>query len=139
MPVEWTISHRLRLVVGVSKGEIRPQDMIDFLERVDAEGARPYAKIFSVDDLRVVYSDESVRGLANLVRRREEQSRVGPIAIVASGDDAWRQARLFADVARLVRPIAVFREWHEARRWVDQQAGSAGAAEPVAQPPRRRA
>ena len=45
MPVQWTNSHPKRLVVAVAKGEVRPRAMVDFLARLDAAGARPYAKL----------------------------------------------------------------------------------------------
>ena len=122
MPLQWTISHSMRLVIAVAKGEMRPQNMIDFLSHLDAEGARPYAKIFSVSELVSVFTDESVRALATLVRVREREGTVGPIAIVVGDEATYEQACLFAEVAELVRPIRVFREWHEARRWIDTPA-----------------
>jgi hypothetical protein len=60
-----------------------------------------------------------VVALANLVRQREQESEVGPIAIIAPDDATFEQACQFAHVAELVRPIRVFREWHEGRRWID--------------------
>jgi hypothetical protein len=54
-------------------------------------------------------------------------------AIVADNDIAHRQAQLFPEVGELVRPIRVFREWHEARRWIDL-ARAAAAAEYVPTP-----
>jgi hypothetical protein len=62
--------------------------------------------------------------LANLVRARELESLVGPIAIVVGDEATYEQACLFAEVAELVRPIKVFREWHEARRWIDTAAAN---------------
>ena len=118
MPLQWDISHSKRLVVAVAKGEMRPGSMIKFLAQLDAEGARPYAKLFGVDKLVATFSDESVMALANLVRDRERESAVGPIAIVTNDDATFEQACLFAEIAELVRPIRVFREWHEARRWI---------------------
>jgi hypothetical protein len=49
--------------------------------------------------------------LPNLVRQREQESEVGPIAIIAPDDATFEQACQFAPVAELVRPIRVFREW----------------------------
>ena len=121
MPLQWTISHPLRLVVAVAKGDVRPQDIIGFLTSIDAAQARTYGKIFGVADLLTIFTEEDVRNLASLVRTREEESEVGPIAIVASDRRSLRQAQLFAEVARIVRPIRVFREWHEARRWVESE------------------
>jgi hypothetical protein len=119
MPLQWTISHPKRLVVAVAKGEVRPRAMVDFLEALDVAGARPYAKLVFVERLVTAFSEESVVALANLVRKREEESVVGPIGIIAQDDATFEQACQFAHVAELVRPIRVFREWHEGRRWID--------------------
>ena len=121
MPLQWTISHRLRLVVAVAKGDVRPRDVIDFMSRLDAERARPYGKIFGVSDLITIFSEDDIHNMAALVRRRESESQVGPLAIVAAEDHAYGQAQLFAEVGSLVRPIAVFREWHLARRWIEAE------------------
>jgi hypothetical protein len=132
MPLQWTISHSKRLVIAIAKGEMRPGTVIDFLARLDAEGARPYAKMFAVEQLVTVFTDESVLRLAGMVRDREQESNVGPIAVIAGDEATYEQACLFAEIAELVRPIKVFREWHEARRWIDTLAsqGPARPAEP---------
>jgi hypothetical protein len=119
MPLQWTISHPKRLVVAVAKKEVRPRGMVDFLAELDAAGARPYAKLVFLERLVTTFSDDSVVALANLVRQREQESEVGPIAIIAPDDATFEQACQFAHVAELVRPIRVFREWHEGRRWID--------------------
>jgi hypothetical protein len=122
MPLQWTISHPKRLVVAVAKKEVRPRGMVDFLAALDAAGARPYAKLVFLERLVTTFSEDSVVALANLVRQREHESEVGPIAIIAPDDATFEQACQFADVAELVRPIRVFREWHEGRRWIDAVA-----------------
>jgi hypothetical protein len=119
MPLQWTTSHPKRLVVAVAKGEMRPRAMVDFLAALDEVGARPYAKLVFLERLITTFSEESVLALANLVRKREQESEVGPIAIIAPDDATFEQACQFAHVAELVRPIRVFREWHEGRRWID--------------------
>lgn len=119
MPLQWTISHPKRLVVAVAKGEMRPRAMVDFLTALDAAGARPYGKLVFLERLVTTFSEDSVVALANLVREREKESEVGPIAIVAPDDATFEQACQFAHIAELVRPIRVFREWHEGRRWID--------------------
>lgn len=98
---------------------MRPGVMIDFLSWLDEAGARPYAKLVSLERLVTTFSEEAILDLANLVREREQESRVGPIAIIAMDDATFEQACQFAEVAELVRPIRVFREWHEGRRWID--------------------
>jgi hypothetical protein len=124
MPLQWTISHAKRLVIAIAKGELQPAMMIEFLAQLDAAGARPYAKMFGIDQPVTAVSDENVLALANLVRSREQESIVGPIAIIARDDAIYEQARLFTEIAEIERPIRVFREWHEARRWIDALARS---------------
>jgi hypothetical protein len=119
MPLQWTISHPKRLVVAVAKGQVRPRTMADFLAAIDEAGARPYGKLVLVEQFITTFSEESVTGLANLVRQREQESVTGPIAIVTPDDATFEQAGRFAEIASLVRPIKVFREWHEGRRWID--------------------
>jgi hypothetical protein len=73
-------------------------------------------------------SAENIAALGDIVRRYALYGRIGPIAIVAPFDRGYRQARLFADAAQVERPIAIFRELHEARRWIDSIAlGRRGA------------
>jgi hypothetical protein len=90
--------------------------MVDFLAGLDAAGARPYAKLVFLERLVTTFSEDSVGALASLVRQREQESEVGPIAIIAQDDATFEQAHQFAHVAQLVRPVRVFREWHERRR-----------------------
>jgi hypothetical protein len=50
---------------------------------------------------------------------------IGPLAIVATTDRSYGQARMFTALAEADRPIKIFRELHAARRWLDAQtAGS---------------
>jgi hypothetical protein len=64
-------------------------------------------------------SPDNIRALGDIVRRYALYGRIGPIAIVAPFDRGYRQALLFADAARAERPLAIFRELHEARRWIE--------------------
>ena len=125
MPIEWTISHGSRLVIAVAKGEMRPEHMRDFLQAIDREGARPYAKMIDVKGLTTSFAPEQIGAFAAIVREREVDSVVGPIAIVVGTGTVAQQARAFSERGHLVRPIRVFAELHEARRWLDQHRGKA--------------
>ncbi len=119
MPLSWCISHPSRLVIAVGKGELDPQDMIEFMQRIDAASARPYAKMIDVTGLTAKFTGDKIRAFALAIRRREAESEVGPIAVVAGSPDTHRQAILFAKEAQGLRPIKVFREQHDARRWLN--------------------
>ena len=117
--MSWCISHPSRLVIAVAKGELDPQDMIEFVVRVDAAIARPYGKMVDVIGVAALFSADKIRCFARLIRRREDESEVGPIGVVAGSPDAHRQAVLFATQAQRYRPIKVFHEQHDARKWLD--------------------
>jgi hypothetical protein len=117
--MSWCISHPSRLVIAVAKGELDPQDMMEFVNRVDAANARPYRKMVDVTGVTALFSADKIRRFARLIRRREDESEVGPIGVVAGSPDVHRQAVLFAKQAQRYRPIRVFHEQHDARKWLD--------------------
>jgi hypothetical protein len=117
--MSWCISHPNRLVIALAKGELEPQDMMEFVSRIDAANARPYRKMVDVTGVTALFSAEKIRRFAELIRRREDESEVGPIGVVAGSPDVHRQAVLFARQAQRYRPIRVFHEQHDARKWLD--------------------
>ena len=125
MPLSWSISHPIRLVIAVAKGEFDPQDMVEFVLRVDAANARPYRKMIDVTGVTTRFSADSIRRFARVIRQREEESEVGPIGVVAGSPNVHRQAVLFAKQAPRYRPIRVFHEQHDARKWLDAIGGEA--------------
>ncbi len=128
--MSWCISHPIRLVIAVAKGEFDPQDVIEFVLRVDAANARPYRKMIDVTGVTTRFSADRIRRFARMIRQREEESEVGPIGVVAGSPDAHRQAILFAKHAQRHRPIKVFHEQHDARKWLDA-LGSRERSQPI--------
>jgi hypothetical protein len=129
--MSWCISHPSRLVIAVAKGELDPQDMMEFVTRIDAANARPYRKMVDLTGVTALFSAEKIRRFARLIRRREDESEVGPIGVVAGSPNVHRQAVLFARQAQRYRPIKVFHEQHDARKWldaVDAEAKPVGSA-----------
>jgi hypothetical protein len=130
MPMSWCISHPGRLVLAVAKGELAPRDMMEFVVRIDAANARPYRKMIDVTGVTARFSADTIRRFAHLIRKREDESEVGAIGVVAGSPDAHRQAVLFAKQAQRYRPIKVFHEQHDARKWLDA-AGGHHASRPI--------
>lgn len=117
--MSWCISHPSRLVIAVAKGELDPQDMMEFVTCVDSANARPYRKMVDVTGVTALFSADKIRRFAWLIRQREDESEVGPIGVVAGSPDVHRQAVLFAKQAQRYRPIKVFHEQHDARKWLN--------------------
>jgi hypothetical protein len=53
-----------------------------------------------------------------------KHGQVGPVAIVAASDESFAQAQTFASASPARRPLAIFRELHAARQWLDAQPAS---------------
>lgn len=121
MPVHWTISHPHKLVVAVAKDRVTTADIERYFADVTAEGGMGYRKIFEITDTPEALSDENLRALGARVVLYAQHGQVGPLAIVAASDTSFHQARIFAAAATARRPLAIFRELHAARRWLDVQ------------------
>jgi hypothetical protein len=121
MPVHWTISHANRLVVAVAKDEVTVSDIEKYFAGMTADGAMAYRKIFEITHTPMALSEENLRALGERVVLYAQHGQIGPVAIVAASDESFNQARIFAAAATARRPLAIFRELHAARHWLDSQ------------------
>ncbi len=121
MPVHWTISHPARLVVAIAKDDVRVEDIEQYFAGVTAEGAMSYRKIFEIGATSMALTDELLKGLGQRVMLYAQHGQLGPVAIVASSDESYAQAKVFASSATARRSLQIFREMHAARRWLDEQ------------------
>ena len=121
MPVQWTISHTDRLVVAVARDKVTVSDIERYFAGVTDEGAMGYRKIFEITHTPGALSDENLRTLGARVVLYAQHGQVGPLAIVAASDRSFEQAKTFAAAATARRPLAIFRELHLARQWLDAQ------------------
>jgi hypothetical protein len=118
MPLSWTISHPQRLVIAVAKGDVAPHEFGAYLEAMQPAGG--YRKMFVVSGLSTVFDTALMKSVGNAVRDHAQREPIGPIAIVADNQAAYVSAIVYAEAVQgLDRPIRIFRELHEARRWLD--------------------
>lgn len=122
MPVHWTVSHPARLVVAVAKDDVTPADIERYFAGVTADGAMAYRKIFEITHTPTALNEENLKALGERVIYYAKHGQIGPVAIVAASDESYAQAQVFAAAARVNRPLAIFRELHTAREWLDAQA-----------------
>ena len=66
-------------------------------------------------------NDENLKTLGERVIFYAQHGQIGPVAIVAASDESFAQAKIFAAAAQVKRPLAIFRELHTAREWLDAQ------------------
>src|SRR5258708_30423330 len=123
MPLHWTVSHPQRLVIAIAKGDVQAEEVKKYLADIFAQGGGPYRKMFDVSQTETAFDESALKGFAETVRRRAAIKPIGPVAIVAASDESFRQAGVFAEAATVDRPIKIFREQHEARRWLNAFSG----------------
>jgi hypothetical protein len=121
MPIHWTISHPTRLVVAVCKGAVNRTDIEDYLDNVVVTDTLPYRKIFDMTQGELALSDDDMMALGARIRAYAGTVSIGPLAIVATSDESFGRARMFAALADARRPLKIFRELHTARQWLDAQ------------------
>lgn len=119
MPVQWTVSHPTRLVIAVARGNLRLLDIEHYLDGVMTANALPYRKIFDMTQATPNLTDDELMTLGGRIRAYIPLSKIGPLAIVATTEKSYGQARMFAALAEADRPIKIFRELHLARQWLD--------------------
>mgnify|MGYP003386037934 CR=1 FL=1 len=117
MALEWAISHPDQLVMAAARGDVSPGEIENYFHGVRLEGGMAYAKMFLVDSASML-SDENIKTLGRVIERYALTGKIGPVAIVATTDEAFRQAQVFASAARAERPLRVFRQQLEAARWL---------------------
>ena len=119
MPVQWTVSHPTRLVIAIARGDLRLLDIEHYLDGVVTANAMAYRKIFDMSQGTPNLTDDELMMLGARIRAYMALGRIGPLAIVATTDESYQQARMFAALAEADRPIKIFRELHLARKWLD--------------------
>jgi hypothetical protein len=138
MALEWAISHPDELVMAAARGDVSPGEIEAYFHGIGLEGGMAYAKMFLVDSASML-SDENIRTLGGIIERYALTGKIGPVAIVATTDEAFRQARVFASAARAERPLRVFRQQLEAATWlVHMKHGDLPADEASSGPTGRR-
>jgi len=127
MPLSWTISHPQRLVIAVAKGEVAPHEFGAYIEAMQPVGS--YRKMFVVSGMSTVFDAVLMKTVGEAARSQAQREKLGPIAIVAETEAAYHSAVIYGDAARDIdRPIRIFRELHEARRWLDSFASAEASA-----------
>lgn len=106
-------------MLAVAKEKLLASDLVGYLFDLDREKAGGYRQLFDLSAVTSLLSDERTEAFAEIIRERELSRPAGPLALVAADPLLASKAQLFAAKAQVRRPIRVFTEQHEARRWLD--------------------
>lgn len=128
MPVQWTVSHPTRLIIAVARGDLGLADIEAYLDDVVSSQILAYRKIFDMTHATPRLDDDALMALGARIRAYRALGEMGPLAIVATTQASYEQAHIFAALAEADRPLQIFHDLHEARRWLD---GLPGAPKPA--------
>jgi len=125
MPLEWKISHPDRMVEVVADGPVGLTDIERYLDNVMISNALPYRKIVDLSKATTsALADNDMMMLGARMSAYVGLGPLGPLAIVAPTTSVRDQARLFAALAPVDRPLKIFKTVKAARTWLDATASS---------------
>lgn len=119
MPIQLTIYHPDRLVIGRATGDMALAEFVSFGREIEKAGLAHYRKIIDVLDARPAFTEQEFLSLVLLVREARVDRRRGALAFVAD-PNRGQFAKLFASVDVDGRPAKVFRSIHDARKWLTE-------------------
>jgi hypothetical protein len=121
MALYWTIDSRRRTVDVVADGEVSMTDAMAFFDAVEGANALAYSKLLDGTRLRAAMTSDDVLSIIVRVRGLHALGPMGALAIVATAEQAERVARLLGAAAVADRPMKVFDDVKQARRWIEAQ------------------
>ena len=105
MPIVWGVHHATRTVVATARGELRLADIEHYLEGLAAAATLSYRKVFDLAQGRLALSTDEMLALGARVRGLESRGPMGNVAVIATVDEAYQQARLFETFAQADRSL----------------------------------
>ena len=120
MPIHVRISHHDRLVVAVCHGTITAEELLNAVRESVEQGALHYRKIIDVAAANSDADMDRLKQLLVLARKSPQAAQRGPPAFVVDGKRGDTVRELAALTENGERPIRVFTNLHEARKWLDE-------------------
>jgi hypothetical protein len=92
-----------------------------FLRRGRGANALPYSKLLDGPRARATMTPDDVLSIIVRIRGLHALGTMGALAVVATAEQAERIARLLGAAAVADRPMKVFDDVRQARRWIEAQ------------------
>lgn len=121
MPLRWTIDSKDRSVDIVADGDVTISEAMAFLDDIECKAVLSFRKLVDGTHGRAAMLPEDITAIAVRVREHHRMSDVGPLAVVASPEQAQQFARVLGAAAVAKRPMKVFDRVSQARRWLEVQ------------------
>jgi hypothetical protein len=121
MALYWTIDSRRRSVELVADGDVTMADAMRFFDAVEGANALSYSKLLDGTRAQAAMTPDDVLSIIVRIRGLHALGTMGALAVVATAEQAQRIARLLGAAAVADRPMKVFDDVKQARRWLEAQ------------------
>lgn len=121
MALYWTIDSRKRTVDLMAEGEVSMADAMAFFDAIEGANALSYSKLLDGTRARTVMTPDDALSIVVRIRGLHALGTMGALAVVATAEQAQRIARLLGAAAVADRPMKVFDDVKQARRWLGAQ------------------
>jgi len=121
MAIYWTIDSRRRSVELMADGDVSMADAMAFFDAVEGANALSYSKLLDGTRARVAMTPDDVLSIVVRIRALHALGTMGALAVVATAEQAQRIARLLGAAAVADRPMKLFDDVKQARRWLEAQ------------------
>jgi hypothetical protein len=105
----------------VADGEMSMAEAMRFFDAVEGANALPYRKLLDGTRARAAMTPDDVLSIIVRIRGLHALGAMGALAVVATAGQAERIARLLGAAAVADRPIEMFDDVKQARRWLEAQ------------------
>jgi hypothetical protein len=122
MPVQWTVSHKNRLVMAIATGDLGLADIEAYFDGMLREKLQAYRKLFDMSQAKPSLNDDDLMKLGARIRAYIPLGPIGPVAIVATTQESYEGAAIFAALAAADRPLQIFRDARLAQKWLEAAA-----------------
>lgn len=121
MPVHWKIDSRKRLLTVVAEGEVTRCDADAFLDVLESGGFVSYRKLFDGMAGATSMTAEDFMAIGVRIRTGHQAGSVGALAVALTSEKAQLVSRVLGIMASAKRPMRLFDNVEDARRWILKQ------------------
>jgi CheY-like chemotaxis protein len=115
------VDHGKPLVQVEASGRVVASEVFEHINQLELENALAYPKLIDARRMQVGFSAEEVMQFAAAISGLGAVELLGPLAVVATSDEATAMARRYIHLSASQRPARLFNSLKKAEKWLDAQ------------------
>lgn len=121
MACRLVVDHGKPLVEIEVRGRVVTNEVFDHFNRLELENLLMYPKLVDARRMRVGFGAEELMQIAAAVSELGRVEILGPLAVVATSDEATDAVRRYINLSKDQRPAKLFNSVGKALKWLNQQ------------------